>query len=77
MKGNTVKQISNNYARHIATREYVFFNDATAPAFANPAAWAFWRVPAGQDVETFAGQLVGENAGEPASDSEAPASAAS
>jgi hypothetical protein len=77
MKGNpNVKQTSNNYARHIATGEYVFFADASAPAFTHPQHWAFFRRPSGK--EAFVGQIVGENyGGDAASDPEAPASAAS
>jgi hypothetical protein len=77
MKGINVKQISNNYARCVVTGQYVFFNDSAVPNFVYPKAWAFWRVPAGVDAASFRGQLVGENPAEVASDSEAPASAAS
>jgi hypothetical protein len=39
----------------------VFFNDATAPNFAYPGVWAFYRRPRGTDAATFRGQLVGVN----------------
>ena len=71
---------TNNYARHLATGTYVFFNDATAPSFSSPWQWAFFRRPAGVSEEAFRGELVGVNRVEPepvASDPEAPASAAS
>lgn len=75
MKGTIVKQ-TDNYARHIATGEYVFFADASAPAFTHPQHWAFFRSPGGK--EAFVGQIVGENyGGAAASDPQAPASAAS
>jgi hypothetical protein len=69
------KQISN-YARNVVTRDIIFFDDAHAPVFEAPEFWAFYRVPAGADAETFRGQLVGFNPAEKAaSDPEAPAPA--
>jgi hypothetical protein len=56
-----MRQPNNNYARCKLTGSYVFFNDATAPTFTHPEAWAFWRAPAGQNAEMFGGQLVGVN----------------
>ena len=50
---------TNNYARHLATGTYVFFDDAHAPTFEKPQFWAFYRLPAGQDADTFQGKLVG------------------
>lgn len=70
-----MKQKTNNYARCVLTGHYVFFNDATAPNFVYPEAWAFYRVPAGVDAATFRGQLVGVNSA--LSDAESPASAPS
>jgi hypothetical protein len=71
-----MKQPTNNYARHIATGEYLFFADASAPAFTHPQHWAFFRRPRG--AEAFVGQVVGENYGDvAASDPESPASSPS
>lgn len=58
-----MKQRTDNYARCNATGQIIFFSDATAPTFTHPQFWEFYRVPAGQDPETFRGQLVGVNPG--------------
>lgn len=67
----------DNYARCISSGRYVFFADETRPMFAHPERFAFYRVPAGQDPETFRGQLVGVSPAEPEPDSDTPVSAPS
>jgi hypothetical protein len=59
-----MKQPTNNYARCRASGQIVFFNDATAPSFAHPGMWAFYRRPRGVDAAEFRGQIVGENPAE-------------
>lgn len=56
---HNAKPITNNYARHVVTGEYVFFADMNVPALTHPQHWAFFRVPAGQDRDVFRGRLVG------------------
>jgi hypothetical protein len=68
---------TNNYARHLATGTYVFFDDAHAPSFSSPWQWAFFRRPPGVEEGDFRGSLVGHNLVEPESDPEAPSSAPS
>jgi hypothetical protein len=54
-----------NYARriskHVNDRTVVFFEHAPPMPPEHYSLWAFWRVPLGAKLESFAGHLIGES----------------